>query len=130
MGSSFSFVDLTLPIDESMLRVAQGFHGLFLYANDYWPEHLLTYAREIGGLNATLASDLFAELTKLYNTYEAYKQKLSASHVGDISESSENTFDERLSYLKVHEGICSMIRDLFSYRQSARNHQNTNITRK
>ena len=127
MSSSFNLIDPTVPIDDSMLRVADGFHGLFLYANDYWPEHLLTYAREVGGLDANLARNLFAELTRLCNSYEVCKQKLSIVHA---NESSEDTFDDRLSYLRGHEGIWFMVWDLFSYRQRARKQQKANLTRK
>ena len=130
MSSSFNFIDPAVPIDESMLRIAEGFHGLFLYANDYWPEHLLTYACEIGGLDANLASNLFAELTRLCNAYKVCKQKLSTSYDNNTSESREDTFDDRLSYLKGHEGIYFMVRDLFSYHQRTRKQQNANITRK
>ncbi|OCL05557.1 hypothetical protein AOQ84DRAFT_413235, partial [Glonium stellatum] len=117
MSSSFTLIDPTLPIDERVLRVAEGLHGLFLYANEYWPAHLLTYAHEIGGLDANVANNLFAELNRLCNAYGVCKRRLSAVHGSDTFEGSGHTFDERLTYVRGHEGISLMLQELFSYQE-------------
>lgn len=45
MNSSFCFLDPALSEDALRLRVLKGFHGLHLYANEYWFQHLLQYAK-------------------------------------------------------------------------------------
>ena len=35
ISSSFNFINLAIPINKSILRIAKGFYRLFLYVNDY-----------------------------------------------------------------------------------------------
>jgi hypothetical protein len=45
MNSSFCFVDPSYTEDALKLRVLKGFHGLHHYANEFWFQHLLQYAK-------------------------------------------------------------------------------------
>lgn len=45
MNSSLCFLDPTFSEDDLRLRVLKGFHGLHLYANECWFQHLLQYAK-------------------------------------------------------------------------------------
>jgi len=45
MNSSFCFIDPAHTEDALRLRVIKGFHGLHHYANEFWFQHLLQYAK-------------------------------------------------------------------------------------
>lgn len=45
MRSSTCFLDPAYSEDELKVRVLKGFHGLHHYANEYWFQHLLQYAK-------------------------------------------------------------------------------------
>jgi len=41
--SSFALIDPQVQNEEKVVDIAKGIHGLHLYANDFWVEHLLEY---------------------------------------------------------------------------------------
>jgi hypothetical protein len=45
MNSSACFIDPAYTEDALRLRVLKGFHGLHHYANEFWFQHLLQYAK-------------------------------------------------------------------------------------
>lgn len=45
MISSFCFIDSSISETELKIRVLKGFHGLHLYASEFWFQHLLQYAK-------------------------------------------------------------------------------------
>lgn len=65
MSTSFCLVDGSISLDESRLRIAKGFHGLHHYANDFWTEHLLQYAKLQDISVFTKPTALIDELEKL-----------------------------------------------------------------
>ncbi|KAK2802065.1 hypothetical protein FQN51_004975 [Onygenales sp. PD_10] len=48
--SSFELIDSNVTEQQKAIRVGKSFHGLHLYANEYWFKHLLLYANTQGGL--------------------------------------------------------------------------------
>jgi len=45
MNSGVYFIDPDYPDDDLKVRVVKGFHGLHHYANEFWFQHLLQYAK-------------------------------------------------------------------------------------
>lgn len=45
MNSSYCFIDSAVSNQALALRVLKGYHGLHHYANEFWFQHLLQYAK-------------------------------------------------------------------------------------
>jgi hypothetical protein len=45
MNTSFCFIDPKYTENDLQIKVVKGFHGLHHYANEFWFQHLLQYAK-------------------------------------------------------------------------------------
>src|SRR5436189_1996831 len=62
--SSLDFVDPEVPSSETLRRIGLGYFGLYLYASEHWPEHLLSFAAENQGLPCEPDDPLKAQILR------------------------------------------------------------------
>lgn len=62
--SSFDLIDERVADSEKFLGVLRSYHGLHLYANEYWLQHLLAF-RSVDELHVIRDSTLHASVARL-----------------------------------------------------------------
>lgn len=86
------------PEQNRLLRVIRGFHGLHIYAFEYWVEYLLTIASSENGLDTA---------TRFYRRSHELANQLAEIQVPTrgSQDESQAAIDNRLRYLENHPEI-------------------------
>ena len=116
LASSTCFIDPTVSESEIRLRVVKGYHGLDRYAQEYWLDHLLEFARLHTTVNASPGNDLFERLKGLRRFEKAdfsleFTAELSCVDVATTDNERLSMFDcepelrKLLAYFLVFRGI-------------------------
>ena len=102
-----------------IIRVGEGFHSLQLYANAFWLDHLLDYAKSAGNQHEDFQLRLqVSQFCELYGG-ELVKTTLEAkSH-------ARSTTPENLEVLRSWGGIFSLAENLYLHREAVRCRQRT-----
>ncbi|KAK3345804.1 hypothetical protein B0T25DRAFT_460566 [Lasiosphaeria hispida] len=105
------------PEQERPLRVLKGFHGLHVYASEFWVEYLLLTAASEKGLDTS--SKFFARSTQLATDLNSLRQ------VEDPPLDTK-TLDSRLVHLESHSEVFRAARSILAER-AARIDQDTSV---
>ena len=65
LSTTYRLIDPSFPEYQSRLRIVKGYHGLHLYANEFWTAHLLEYVKSKGGLDIAISEPLLGQLRSL-----------------------------------------------------------------
>ena len=116
--SGLTLADSRCEEDRKLIDVAKGLHGLQLYANEFWLEHVLAYASLAHDEAETLpASELLSALTVF-----GRKQKSIWSETNELVESKSTLQkspapDPRVEFFQKHEDIYFTISSLSTFRR-------------
>ncbi|KAK2755707.1 hypothetical protein FQN54_005857 [Arachnomyces sp. PD_36] len=69
LKSSFELIDGDVTERQKAVKVAKSFHGLHLYANEYWLKHLFSYTEARNASSALLSEPLVDQLVNLAATH-------------------------------------------------------------
>jgi len=80
IGFSISLINARSPEDHRTANVGRGLHALYLYANEYWIDHLSSYIHAGGSLSTNESGSLRHQLGQLVDLQKRYEvQSLSNS---------------------------------------------------
>lgn len=65
LNTSYDLVPIEATTEERAKIVVPGFHGLHLYANQFWIDHLRSYCTILNQLKKPLSHDLSSQLTAI-----------------------------------------------------------------
>lgn len=114
----FNLVDPKYSSEQRVTDVGKGWHGLHLYANENWAEHLLKYVDALEGLEGrNISMSLLAQLSRLCSVQSSLLK--DAERRAD-ARAGHNMLspDPRTEHLRAHEGTWSLVMRLLAYRQS------------
>ena len=122
MVSAFELINPELCAINPLIRVGEGYHSLFLYANRFWFEHLLDYvALEGPGVrkDRTMLAIQLLELCKFYIRHSTHEGGL------ETESSGITVSDERLGALIEWGDIYLLVRITLSRREALLRKQKT-----
>ncbi|KAL3427321.1 NACHT domain-containing protein [Phlyctema vagabunda] len=99
--------------EERVERVLCGLHGLQLYANQYWYQHLLSYCKIVTERNGKISEELKSQLYKLLEYRIPQRTPYTPTNDRELSE---------LSVLNKIPQIKALVYDAMSFRSSKSQH--------
>jgi hypothetical protein len=118
LANGFNLVDPQYSDEQRLIDVGKGWHGLHLYANESWAQHLLRYAAALDGVEArSVSTSLLTQLTELCSVHSGLlsdEQRTAEAKAGQLMLLP----DPRIEHLRVHEEARSLVMRLLAYRQS------------
>ncbi|KDN69904.1 putative NACHT domain-containing protein [Colletotrichum sublineola] len=97
----------TTPSLDRRLRVLRGFHGLHVYASDYWVEYLLAVAASEHGLDTT---------SKFFRRSHELAMALNSLRQSENQEMAEKVVGSKIHHLKSHPEISAAAAAIMSER--------------
>ncbi|KAI9691529.1 MAG: hypothetical protein M1822_007600 [Bathelium mastoideum] len=118
LSASLSLVDPDYDEDRRMIDVGKDLHGLQIYMNEFWMEHVLTYADLACGESDTLpASDLTAVLQIVSTRHESIWSKVNPSIEERLRKNLPGPVDSRVDLFKHHPDVHSLLKMLSAFRK-------------
>jgi hypothetical protein len=111
--SSVDLIDSSHYPIKPLLRVVEGFHSLQLYANAFWPEHVLEFALLYSAIGTIGTDPIMVQLHQLKEIHDKYT-------VSPADRRTESTaaLDPRLDRLKGRTDLHTLLKQVLRYRQS------------
>jgi hypothetical protein len=122
MISSLDFVNPTVSDEELLQRVGYGYFGLHNYANEYWIEHLLSYASDNQGLSSDSADPLCAQISRLAARHNSFLMN-SGEYRCQVTQSPFADPDLRLKVLANAADIQDLAMKILVFRRDLQNKQ-------
>ncbi|CAI6332928.1 unnamed protein product [Periconia digitata] len=112
---------MAMPVEEediqhqNTINIAKGMHGLHLYANEYWIEHLFSYLDANGGIHTDVEADCVLlvcldNLTRIFRVNDTFYYRAPADH------STTALPDRRLELLTQYPDVMEIIRGQLEHR--------------
>jgi len=118
METSFQLIDPAISEGDRSVRVGKGFHGLQLYANEFWPHHLIKYVQLNDGLQIGTSSSILAILSELCNTHVRFAEKMLKGPNARAPDLEGGKIDPHLIHLSEHRDIYVMAKQILDFRQT------------
>lgn len=125
LHTSFNFIDPQFSAEKNNINVVKGFHGLHLYANEYWLAHLITYANmhEITEQLPVTPGSLVEQLLALCETHSHLEAKLSRDPRLKEGFLSEIDIGQALPSLIKSSPVLKLIQATVGFRKSLKSEQ-------
>jgi hypothetical protein len=125
LRTSFNFIDPQFSAEQNSINVVKGFHGLHLYANEYWLAHLIAYANmhEITEPLPVTPSSLVEQLLALCETHNRTAAKLSRDPRQKEGFLSEIDIGQALPSLIKSSPTLKLIQATVGFRKSLKSEQ-------
>jgi hypothetical protein len=123
--TSFNFIDPQFSAEQNSINIVKGFHGLHLYANEYWLTHLITYANMRGNAEPlpVTPGSLVEQLLALCETHNCMEAKLSRDPRRKEGFLSEIDIGQALSNLIKSSPTLKLIQATVGFRKSLKSEQ-------
>ena len=123
--TSFNFIDPQFSAEQNSINIVKGFHGLHLYANEYWLTHLITYANMRGNTEPlpVTPGSLVEQLLALCETHNRMEAKLSRDLRRKEGFLSEIDIGQALPSLIKSSPTLKLIRATVGFRKSSKSAQ-------
>ena len=115
LSTSPCLIHPSVPEDQLRLRIVKGYHGLHLYAIEFWTEHLLQYAKSQSGLDPTVSAPLIEQLQRLLGFRRESQTAEFATE--QLAMGASLPIETCTSALKDLPNIESLVKDVLMYRQ-------------
>jgi hypothetical protein len=112
-----SLINGRLLEEQRIINVGRGFHGLHLYAVEYWLPHLLSYAEARHGLRNSDAPMLIRKLNDLAAIHKKYQDQILGARSDSLNNSPHVSDDARLFLLEGIPGVFEMARQMVEFRR-------------
>lgn len=125
LGSSFALIDSQMPEEENILRVAKGFHGLHLYANEFWVAHFLEYVELNPETDATVSDPVLERVLTLCDIHDSIAlpsdddENAGSTALHEIRQDAHPAFEK----LKAHVDVHDFVRRIVEFRAQTRETQ-------
>lgn len=114
-----TLVDPDYDENQRLIDVGKGLHGLQLYANEFWLEHILTYADLASGDRNTLpASKLLSALQAFVKKQMSIWTRINLSEQKNLQKQKLEALDSRVDSFQDHENIHSTVVRLSTFRRA------------
>ena len=118
--SSFALI-VSQVISEKILDVAKGFHGLHLYANEFWVAHLLEYVEVNTELDQNMLDPVLERVLALCDIHDFIALPTDDTEEGEnlVSRESRQLDGDHpaLQKLEAHLDIRDFLRNIIEYRE-------------
>ncbi|KAI9791132.1 MAG: hypothetical protein M1816_004363 [Peltula sp. TS41687] len=124
--SSFDLIDPRVPSGDLLIRVGEGFHGLHLYANAYWLDHLLSYVDMSKSLDTDASSPLVTQLLRLCETHQQLLDTVQNTSISRSLPLTAAQSDKRMGGLSGYPEIHAIAQQVLGSRQRTIDYQPQN----
>ncbi|PVH83786.1 hypothetical protein DL98DRAFT_652239 [Cadophora sp. DSE1049] len=124
--SSFALVDSRVEEKEKIVDVARGFHGLHLYANEYWVAHLLEYVEINTELDQHVLDPVLERVLDLCDAHDSLTVRTDDSEEGEEmawSDSQQLDSHPALQKLEANLDIRDFLRKIMDHREKTQEAQ-------
>jgi hypothetical protein len=117
--SSFALIDSQARNEEKIADVSKGFHGLHLYANEFWVAHFLEYIEVNTELDQHMLDSVLEQVLALCDAHDSIALPTDDTAEGEDLVSRESQLDGHpaLQKLEAHLDIHDFLGKIIEYRE-------------
>jgi hypothetical protein len=118
--SSFALIDSQVRNEEKIVDVAKGFHGLHLYANEFWVAHFLEYIEVNAELDQRMLDSVLERVLALCDAHDSIALPTDDTEEGEelvSRESQQLDGHPALQKLEAHLDIRDFLGKIIEYRE-------------
>lgn len=124
LNSSFELIDDDVTEHQRAIRVAKSFHGLHLYANEYWLKHLYSYAEARSVSAARLSEPLVDQLVNLAAVHKSFYRVTSQELAQEVGCFTATIPDSIAPYLENNLDAKTLLQKVIRFNESLGNEKN------
>jgi hypothetical protein len=119
LSSSFALIDSQVTNEEKILDIAKGFHGLHLYANEFWVAHLLEYIEVNTELDQRMLDPVLERVLDLCDAHDCLALPTNGTEVEESvwRESKQLDSHPALQKLEANLDIRDFLGKIIEYRE-------------
>lgn len=121
--SSFTLIDTDVQEDTKILRVAQEYHSLHPYANEFWVSHFLAYVDLCPTLDSDLSDPVLDMVFTLCDTHDSFTPSEDDDLEPTPYDSVEGDGISALRRLRAHLDIQDFVSKILVFREKKREGQ-------